>query len=340
MKPITDLIPILKDFHKIIITTHASPDADALGSSLGLFHFLKARGHEVQVITPTDYPNFISWLPGNDQVLEFNSADDDLILEMIQSCALIFCLDFSGLKRIKGLADAVASSPALKVMIDHHLDPEDFDDYRLWDTSAAATAELIYDFILSVDGKKAITADIANCLYAGIMTDTGSFRHANTTSKVHRTVAELIDLGANINQVSRSIYDTNTINRLRFIGFSLLEKLIVDQKKNIAYFSISEKDIQQFDLEKGDTEGLVNYALSIKGIVMAAIIKEGPGEVKLSFRSAGNFAVNKFASDHFEGGGHKNASGGISYLSLEETVEKFELLTLDFKEKYGSTQIS
>ncbi|MBT5507012.1 MAG: bifunctional oligoribonuclease/PAP phosphatase NrnA, partial [Flammeovirgaceae bacterium] len=155
MKPITDLIPILEDFHKIIITTHASPDADALGSSLGLFHFLKARGHEVQVITPTDYPNFISWLPGNDQVLEFNSADDDLILEMIQSCALIFCLDFSGLKRIKGLADAVASSPALKVMIDHHLDPEDFDDYRLWDTSAAATAELIYDFILSVDGKKA-----------------------------------------------------------------------------------------------------------------------------------------------------------------------------------------
>ena len=163
---------------------------------------------------------------------------------------------------------------------------------------------------------------------------------ANTTSKVHRSVAELIDLGANINQVSRSIYDTNTINRLRFIGFSLLEKLIVDQKKNIAYFSISEKDIQQFDLEKGDTEGLVNYALSIKGIVMATIMKEGPGEVKLSFRSAGNFAVNKFASDHFEGGGHKNASGGISYLSLEDTVEKFEFLTLDFKEKYGSTQIS
>ena len=337
MRPITDLIPVLNDFKKIIITTHANPDADALGSSLGLFHFLKARGHEVQIITPTDYPNFISWLPGNDQVLEFNSTNKDLVLEMIQSYALIFCLDFSDLKRVNGLADAVASSPALKVMIDHHLEPENFDDYRLWDVSAAATAELIYDFIISIDEKKAITADIANCLYAGIMTDTGSFRYGNTTSKVHRAVAELIDLGANVNKVSRSIYDTNTINRLRFIGFSLLEKLIVDPKNNIAYFSISEKDIQQFDLKKGDTEGLVNYALSIQGIIMATIIKEGHGEVKLSFRSTGNFAVNKFASDHFEGGGHKNASGGISYLSLEETIEKFKALAIGFKEKYGTS---
>ena len=143
MRPITDLIPKLKDFKKIIITTHANPDADALGSSLGLFHFLKARGHEVQVITPSDYPNFISWLPGNDQVLEFNLTNKDLILKMIQSYSLIFCLDFSDLKRIKGLADVVATSPALKVMIDHHLEPEDFDDYRLWDVSAAATAELL-----------------------------------------------------------------------------------------------------------------------------------------------------------------------------------------------------
>tara|TARA_B100000941_G_scaffold7438_1_gene4755 strand:- start:51 stop:1064 length:1014 start_codon:yes stop_codon:yes gene_type:complete len=337
MRPITDLIPIINDFKKIIITTHANPDADALGSSLGLFHFLKARGHEVQVITPTDYPNFISWLPGNNQVLEFNLTNKDLIIEMIQSCALIFCLDFSDLKRINGLADVVATSPALKVMIDHHLEPEDFDDYRLWDVSAAATAELIYDFIILFDEKKAITADIANCLYAGIMTDTGSFRYGNTTSKVHRTVAELIDLGANVNKVSRFIYDTNTINKLRFIGFSLLEKLIIDPKNNIAYFSISEKDIQHFDLKKGDTEGLVNYALSIEGIVMATIIKESQGEVKLSFRSTGNFAVNKFASDHFEGGGHKNASGGISYLSLEATIEKFKALANGFKEKYGTS---
>ena len=337
MRPITDLIPVLNDFKKIIITTHANPDADALGSSLGLFHFLKARGHEVQIITPTDYPNFISWLPGNDQVLEFNSTNKDLVLEMIQSYALIFCLDFSDLKRVNGLADAVATSPALKVMIDHHLEPGNFDDYRLWDVSAAATAELIYDFIISIDEKKSITADIAHCLYAGIMTDTGSFRYGNTTSKVHRTVAELIDLGANVNKVSRSIYDTNTINRLRFIGFSLLEKLIVDPKNNIAYFSISEKDIQQFDLKKGDTEGLVNYALSIQGIIMATIIKEDHGEVKLSFRSTGDFAVNKFASDHFEGGGHKNASGGISYLSLEATIEKFKALAIGFKEKYGSS---
>ncbi|NQW26471.1 MAG: DHH family phosphoesterase [Flammeovirgaceae bacterium] len=334
MASIETLIHKLTEFEHVVITTHANPDADALGSSLGLYHFLIARGHKVTIVTPTDYPDFISWLPGNQEVLKFGSNTDHLIKEIIDQASLIFCLDFSGLDRLQDLSELVKNATAKKVMIDHHLEPENFDNYRLWDTRAAATAELIYDFILMVANREAISADIANCLYAGIMTDTGSFRHSNTTSKVHRTVADLIDLGANVTKVSSAIYDTNSLNRLRFIGFSLLEKLIVHQDLNIAYFVISEKDINQFELQKGDTEGLVNYALSISGIVMAALIKESENKVKLSLRSVGDYSVNKFARDHFNGGGHKNAAGGVSYLSLDKTILKFETALVDFKEKY------
>jgi phosphoesterase RecJ-like protein len=228
----------------------------------------------------------------------------------------------------------VEKAKGIKVVIDHHLDPEGFDDYQLWDTNAAATAELIYDFIIMLDAHKEITTAIANCIYAGIMTDTGSFKHGNTTSKVHKTVADLIDLGANVSKVSHNIYDTNSLDRLRFMGFALLEKLVARPDLNIAYFVISLEDQNRFELQKGDTEGLVNYALSMKGIVMAAIIKEAEGEIKMSFRSVGDFSVNQFANDHFAGGGHKNASGGSSKNSLKDTVDHFESLIIDFKEKY------
>ncbi|MDH5609102.1 MAG: DHHA1 domain-containing protein, partial [Cyclobacteriaceae bacterium] len=189
-------------------------------------------------------------------------------------------------------------------------------------------------FILLADGEKEITADIANCLYAGIMTDTGSFKHSSTTAKVHRTVAKLIDHGANVNHVNRLIYDTNSINRLRFIGYALLEKLTVRTDLQIAYFVVSAAEYDRFELKSGDTEGLVNYALSINGILMAAIIIERSDEVKLSFRSIGNYSVNTFANDHFQGGGHKNAAGGVSYESLQDTVLKFETLIKNYTDNY------
>ena len=222
-------------------------------------------------------------------------------------------------------------SQAKKVLIDHHLNPQPFAEYEFWDTKASATAELIFDFIVAMGDKSAIDRNIAECIYAGIMTDTGSFRHPSTTAKVHRIVADLIDLGVNVNKVSRNIYDNNSVNRLKFIGFALSEKLTVDETNHVGYFVITKEDQKRFDLKPGDTEGLVNYALSINGVKVAAIIMEKDDEVKMSFRSVENYAVNDFAAQHFNGGGHKNAAGGHSTESLSEVVTKFENLVSFFE---------
>lgn len=326
MKNIKDFSAFLAAPTTITITTHASPDADALGSSLAFYHYLKKRGHEVFVITPTGYPDFLNWMKGNDDVIINDDSTIERIKNIINRSSLICCLDFSSLNRIKNLGELVEKSTAKKLLVDHHLNPEHFSDYEFWNQKAAATAELIYDLIILLNGKDKIDQDMAECLYAGIMTDTGSFKHPSTSAKIHRIVAELIDLGANINKVSRAIYDTNSLNRLRFIGYSLVEKLTVDKKAKLAYFVINQEEHDRFDLKSGDTEGLVNYALSIKDIVIAAIIMETNGEVKMSFRSIGEYAVNTFASDHFNGGGHKNAAGGISHDNLADTVEKFKNL--------------
>jgi len=308
---------------KIVITMHSNPDADALGSALGLSHFLGKLGHITTVIAPTDYPDFLKWMPGNDTVVVFSKSTVKQITAIVQEAALIFCLDFNDLKRIGDLQPVIQQARGVKVLIDHHLNPTNFADINLHNTAAAATAELVYDLIAALGHSSTIDSDIANCLYAGIMTDTGSFKHANTTAKVHRSVADLIDRGADAPRVSREIYDTHSLNRLRFLGYALNELLTVNTKRGVAYFVISKEDNQRFDLKSGDTEGLVNYALSIQGIHVAALFKEQPEEIKMSFRSVGDIAVNKFAEDNFAGGGHKNAAGGISKETLKDTLERF-----------------
>ncbi|MEO9482580.1 MAG: DHH family phosphoesterase [Ekhidna sp.] len=322
-------IQSLKDFlqlpRKIVITTHANPDADALGSSLGLYHFLINLGHEVKTIVPNSYPDFLEWMPGNSLVINYEKSKEEAD-KLLNEAELLFCLDFSGFGRIKSMKVVAAQIAAKVALVDHHLNPEIEPDFDFWNDKSAATAELIFDLIADYSGKEAITRDIAECLYAGVMTDTGSFKHNSTTSKVHRMVADLIDLGADVNKVSRLIYDTNSLHRLKFLGHALAERLKVIEASRVAYFVIEEEDFKDFKLKQGDTEGLVNYALSIKGIVVAAIIIDRENEIKLSFRSVGDFAVNKFAEEYFSGGGHKNASGGMSELSLEETEQKFKAL--------------
>lgn len=337
MKELKAFQALLSKPRKIVITTHANPDADALGSSLGLYHFLKNRGHHVKVVTPTDYPQFLFWMSGNDDVDIYQPEVHDQTEQLFREADLICALDFSSLNRIKELGSMVKQSPAKKLLIDHHLNPEKFADFELWDNKAAATAELIYELIGLMDGKDEITVDMAEALYAGIMTDTGSFKHNSTSSRVHRIVADLIDIGADNNKVSRLIYDTNSLNRLRFIGYALMEKLSVDTANQVAYFVINAEEHERFHLRSGDTEGLVNYALSIQGIVIAAIIMERNGEVKMSFRSVGDYAVNDFAHRHFGGGGHKNAAGGISDLSLSQTVSKFKSLIPEFQQNHKAT---
>lgn len=312
---------------KIFITTHVKPDADALGSSLGLANYLIRKGHEVSVVTPSDYPSFLAWMKGNESVLDFSKPEDKPLSTLrLEQADIIFCLDFSVLDRVNELGEMIRKSDAFVVNIDHHQDPEDFADFRYWSTKAAATCELVYQLIVELGDKDLIDKDIAECLYAGIMTDTGGFRHPNTTKNVHLVVAELIEIGADSSQIANLIYDSNSVNRLKFIGFAITRRLIVREDLHTAYFVISKKDLKKYQSQTGDTEGLVNYALSLDGIKLAALFSEREDGIKISFRSSSDVAVNKFAASYFNGGGHKNAAGGKSALSLRDTVDRFESL--------------
>jgi len=323
-----------------VIVTHFKPDADALGSSLGLAGYLKKKGHQVTVITPSDYPDFLAWMPGNEGVIAISKESKEpekRATDTIAKADVIFCLDFSSLSRINDLGETVKNSAATKVLIDHHLEPESFAAFEQWDPHAASTAGLVFDLIAELGDKDLIDSNIANCLYAGLMTDTGGFRHNNTTQKEFLTASELVGRGASPSMVSKLIYDTNTLERLRLLGFVLSQKLKVLPEYKTAYMTLTSDELKQFGSQTGDTEGLVNYGLSIKGVKLSVLMYDRKDEIKLSFRSLADFSANEVARTHFEGGGHKNASGGQSKLSLEETLQKFLSILPEYKEKLNST---
>lgn len=317
-----DLRRELTESKRIVITTHHKPDGDAMGSSLGLYHFLCSLGHEVHVVTPTDYPYFLHWMPGHPEVIDF-TANPSKATSLVAEADWIFCLDFNNLSRINELGELVRNAKAKKAMVDHHLEPEGFEDFRYWDTTACAAAELVYRLIVDLDWKDKISKEVATCLYTGIMTDSGSFRFPSTTAKVHRIIADLIDAGANNSHIHELVYDTNSENRLKFLGRVLGERMTVLADKNTAYIAIEQELLEQYHIVTGDTEGIVNYALSIHGIKLAALIIDRGPIRKLSFRSKGEFPANEIAKKYFEGGGHRNAAGGMSTDTLENTVKKF-----------------
>lgn len=315
----------------IVVTTHHKPDGDALGSSLAIYHWLKAKGHTIHVIVPSDFPAFLDWLPGREDVAIYtqNKATNDTL---ITSADFIFCLDFNGLPRIHSMEEAVRNANGIKIMIDHHLEPEGFDDYRHWDSQAAASTQLVYDFIVNImNDHRAITPEIATCLYTGLMTDTGSFRFQSTTPAVHLIAADLINLGAKNWEIHEHVYNSFTENRLKFLGFCLLNRLEVLHEYHTALFSISRQDLNRFHITTGDTEGLVNYALSINGMKLAALIVDRTEQVKLSLRSVGDFPCNEVCKTHFNGGGHRNAAGGNSNESLPKVVQKFKSVLPEYK---------
>jgi len=317
MEKIQDFKEYVKIPRKAVILTHFKPDADALGSSLGLAHYLKKKGHTAVVITPSDYPDFIAWMPGNKDVLIYQKEKSEKSAKLISQSDLIFCLDFSCLNRINDLGEMVRKSPAKKVLIDHHLEPERFADFEQWDDTAASTAELVFKLIEELGDKHLVDANIAECLNAG------SFRHSNTSRQVFQVASELVEAGANPYKVSKLIYDTNSIERLRLMGYVLSEKLQVLPEYRTAYIVLSAEELKRFGSQTGDTEGLVNYGLAVKGIKLSVLISDRKENIKLSLRSLGNFSVNEMARAHFEGGGHRNAAGGQTALTLEQTVKKF-----------------
>ncbi len=340
---IEELLAFLATPQKIIVTMHRDPDADALGSSLGWARYLSGKGHEVTVISPTDYSANLRWLPGMDQVLVFEKSGDNAICKKkIKESTLICCLDFSALSRLKDLGKLVEKSAAPKMVIDHHLEPEDFATYLIWDTKAAATAQLVYQIIKLIEKDKTpqqmFDLDMAECLYAGIMTDTGSFRHSNVTPEVHYTVAELMLSGLDTSRVHRLIYDNAPLSRLQFLGYVLSQKLTVLKEYRTAYMVLTEEELIRFNSSTGETEGIVNYGLQVENVVMSALFIERKGEIKISFRSVGTFSVRDVASSYFSGGGHKNASGGKSDLSITETVDKFLEILPEYQAQLISVQ--
>ncbi|SEO89317.1 phosphoesterase RecJ domain-containing protein [Mucilaginibacter gossypiicola] len=331
MLDLASLTDLLTKPQKIVITTHHKPDGDAMGSSLGLYNYLIQQGHHARVIAPTDYPDFLSWLPGNENVIIYTEHREEAAA-LIADANLIFCLDFNALSRINDMGELVGESSAYKIMIDHHLEPADFDDYRHWDINACATAQLVYDFIVNeLHHKELVNKDVATCLYTGIMTDSASFRLPNTTSGVHRIVADLIDAGAVNWRIHELVYNSASENRLRFLGHCLANCLEVLPEFNTAIIAVSKQDLERFDVETGDTEGVVNYALSMASIRLAAFIVERSDRVKLSLRSKGEFPANEICKRYFNGGGHRNAAGGHSEHSLEEVITQFKQILPEYK---------
>lgn len=316
---------------KILITSHSNPDGDAIGSALALYHFLLAAGHDVYVMVPNNFPDFLAWLAGHDQVLLYENQRKvcDPIME---TADIVFSLDYNSPTRINSAAQAFVRSKSVKILIDHHIDP----DFAAYDhvfstTDISSTSELVYQFMASFD-KTLINKDIAEAIYVGIMTDTGSFSYNCNFTSTFRVVAELIDQGIDTSRISRLVYANNRESRLRLLGYALSEKLTVLYDFHTAYISLTREELNQHDNRTGDTEGLVNYALSIRGIKFAALFTERENKIRISFRSVGDFSVNEFAKRHFAGGGHKNAAGGDSFADMDQTLSTFHRLLEEYKD--------
>tara|TARA_B100000767_G_C19777511_1_gene543556 strand:- start:4855 stop:5901 length:1047 start_codon:yes stop_codon:yes gene_type:complete len=315
---------------KVIIIPHKNPDGDALGSCLGLKHFLDQMGHLTNVISPNEYPKFLDWLPGQESILKYNQAEE-ACQELLFDADLIFTLDFNCLNRIKPMDVLINSCKGIKIMIDHHEKPDNYPDLMYSDPSLGSTCEMVYNIIEAIDVSK-INDSIGTCIYTGIMTDSGSFRFQSTTSITHSIVSNLLDLDIDHAQIHRNIYDTYSFGRLQLLGKALSNLVKVEPLK-ATYITLSQNELNECEFKKGDTEGFVNYGLSLEGIQLSIIMIENTQEniVKMSFRSKGTFNVNEFARKHFNGGGHHNAAGGASFESLEATREKVHQTILKYK---------
>ncbi|WP_438977154.1 DHH family phosphoesterase [Polaribacter sp.] len=337
LKGFTELKAFLTTPKNIVIVGHRNPDGDAMGSTLALKFYLEKKGHNCKVVVPNEYPDFLHWLPGSDSTYRFDWQNNQS-QKAIQNSDIIFLLDFNALHRVgSDMQKTLENYKNDFAMIDHHQQPDDV-TYMYSDTSICSTCQMVYQFIEMNNDLELIDADIATCLYTGIMTDTGSFRFRSTTSATHRIIADLIDKGAENDRIHNNVYDANSYNRLLLLGQALSNLQILPSYKT-AYITLTSEEKKRFDFQKGDTEGVVNYALSLKGIIFAAIFIEDSDQeiIKISFRSKGKFSVNQFARNHFSGGGHDNAAGGKSDLDMAKTVTKFTSLLPQYKSELESS---
>ena len=321
---ISSLKKILSNPKAIVIVSHRNPDGDALGSSLALKFYLEKGGHTVDFVSPTAYTSNLSWIPGVAEILVYETEIGKKLCEAkFKNADVIFCLDFNALSRLENLSPIIQSATAIKVLIDHHQQPENFAAISFSNTSYCATCEMVHDIICDIGDEDLIDAKIAECLYVGLATDNGFFQFSNTTPNAFKVAASLLEKGAKPEYISEKIFNVFRENRLRFFGFCLHEKLKLVKNGTVAYMMLTQAEIKKFNLQSGDSEGLVNYPFKIEGVMMTAYFSEEPDKIKISFRSRGDVDVNTFARTYFEGGGHRNAAGGKSNIGVEKTEQKF-----------------
>jgi phosphoesterase RecJ-like protein len=321
MDNIAELQQLLEIPKDIVIISHRNPDGDAIGSSLGLYWFLKPMGHTVKVVFPSEYPSFVAWMPAAEKII-ICDLDKEYAFESIKKADIIFNLDFNALDRIDPLGPEIAASKAYKVMIDHHLYPEGFPDWTLSKTSASSTCELIYEFMIMLGKQNMLTPQIADCLYTGLITDTGSFKY-NITPRTMEVAGAILAGGANNDFIQETIFNNMAEKELRILGHCLYNRMEIYEDLETGVIWLTKDDFAEFDIQRGETEGIVNQILKIKKVQVAVFIKEQPTIIKLSMRSKGDFSVQEIATKYFKGGGHKNASGGHFYGSVDACKERF-----------------
>ena len=323
MKDLTlkSVTKLFSEKRNIIFIPHSSPDADALGSCLALYHFFNQE-NEVNIISPNEYTEILNFLPGSENILNYE-RDKKKCEDIINKGHVIFTLDFNSLGRARNLSSLISKSSATTIMIDHHENPDNYADITISNSKMSSTCEMVYDFICSID-KSIIDNKIATCIYTGIVADTGSFRFPSTTSKTLRVGSELINHGVNVTEIFEKLHNNFQFNRLKLLG-STINNFKRISGLPVVYTSITDNDQKVNNFKKGDSEGFVNFGLSVADILCSVLFieKKDEGLIKISFRSKGDFKVNIFASKYFNGGGHEHASGGISRLSLKETEKKF-----------------
>jgi len=327
-----------KDKLNIAIVPHEHPDGDAIGSAIGLAEVLNGFGHNAQIVSPTDYPDFLKWFSAKTEIAVF-SRNNKLGKKILNQSDILFCLDFNEAGRAGKMEKLLLDYENPKILIDHHPYPTSFCDFMISEIHYSSTAELLFDVICKIGMEKYITQSAAEALYTGILTDTGSFNHNTSDPNTFKVVSELMKYEIDTQKIQSGVYHNFSVSRMRLLGYCLSQKMIVFPDLRTAYISISKKELEEYNFKTGDTEGFVNYPLSIENVVFSAIFIEKDGVIKASFRSKGDFPTNHFSHDHFNGGGHLNASGGETNLTLEETIEKFTQLIQAYKHQLLETVI-
>ena len=320
--PISQARQFLAEKQKIVIFSHRNPDGDAVGSSLGMMHYLRNEGHDCTVMVPSDYPAFLEFLPGIDSMVVFDNTPESA-QEMIDAATLFFILDFNSFDRIDKMAEGMKDDDRPRIMIDHHLYPELIAAPIFSRPSASSTCEMVYDFIVDMGHADKLTQQITDCLYTGILTDTGGFKYS-TSPALFRTAANLLQAGTDAYKIADHVWNNQTEKQLRLLGHCLANRMELLPEYRTGFIYLNKQDYEAFDIRRGDTEGIVNYVLRMPEIMIAAFIHEQPKIVKISLRSKGTMDVQQIAKDHFRGGGHRNAAGGASFAPLGSTINRFK----------------